>query len=77
MTIWRMLVTRWIPKATDTHSEYITPIAVQRQKWLRERSSVLRYTYVVCFFFHFICHLLTMCFLRFVLFTPFLTHSLP
>ena len=23
MTIWRMLIARWIPKATNTHSEYV------------------------------------------------------
>ena len=24
MTIWRMLIACWIPKAIDTHSEYVT-----------------------------------------------------
>jgi hypothetical protein len=39
----------WITKATDTHSEYVIPIAFPRQKWLRERASVLRlYTYIAC-----------------------------
>jgi len=36
--VWRLTM------ATDTHSEYVTLIAFQRQKWLRERASVLRYT---------------------------------
>jgi len=27
MTIWRMLIARWIPKATNTHSEYVIFIA--------------------------------------------------
>jgi hypothetical protein len=27
MTIWRMRITCWIPKATDTHSEYVLLIA--------------------------------------------------
>jgi hypothetical protein len=28
MTIWRMRIACWITKATGTHSEYVTPIAV-------------------------------------------------
>ena len=47
-TIRRMRFAGWITKATDTRSEYAIHIASQRQDWLRERSSVLRYTYVVC-----------------------------
>jgi len=35
-----------IPKATNTHSEYVIIIAFPLQQWLRERASVLRYTYV-------------------------------
>jgi hypothetical protein len=38
----------WITKATDTHSEFVILIAVPRQKWFRERASMLRYTYIVC-----------------------------
>jgi hypothetical protein len=34
----------WLPKAADTLSEYIIHIALPRQQWLRERTSVLRYT---------------------------------
>jgi len=43
MAIWRMLTAYWIPKATDTHSEYATPIAFPRQEWLRERASMLHF----------------------------------
>ena len=33
MTIWRMPISCWIPKATNTHSEYVIFIAFfQRQK---------------------------------------------
>ena len=32
MTIWRMRIARWITKATDTQSEYITPIALPLQQ---------------------------------------------
>jgi hypothetical protein len=36
MTIWRMRIACWIPKATDTHSEYVTLIAFPLQRWLHE-----------------------------------------
>jgi len=47
MTIWRMRIACWIPKATDTHSEYVIFIALPLQQWLHERASMLRYTYIV------------------------------
>ena len=34
-----------VTKVTNTHSEYAIPIAFLRQQWLRERASMLRYTY--------------------------------
>jgi hypothetical protein len=46
--IRRMRFACRITKATDTHSEYLILIALLRQQWLRERTSVLRYTYVAC-----------------------------
>jgi len=30
----------WIPKTTNTHSEYVTLIAFPRQQWLDGRASV-------------------------------------
>jgi hypothetical protein len=48
MTIWRMRFACWIPKATDTHSEYVIIIAFPLQKWLHECASMLRYTYTAC-----------------------------
>jgi hypothetical protein len=42
--IRRMRFACWITKATDTHSEYVIVIAFPRQRWLRERASLLRYT---------------------------------
>jgi hypothetical protein len=42
----RMRFACWITKATDTHSEYVIVIAFPRQKWLRERASMLRYAYI-------------------------------
>jgi hypothetical protein len=43
-TIWRMRITSWISKDTNTHSEYVIPIAFPRQQWLHFRSPLLRYT---------------------------------
>ena len=43
MTVRRMRIACWVTKATDTHSEYVILIAFQRQQWLCERASVLRY----------------------------------
>jgi hypothetical protein len=34
--------------ATETHSEYVILIAFPRQQWLRERASMLHYTYIAC-----------------------------
>jgi len=48
MAIWRMRIACWIPKATDTHSEYVKRIAFPLQQWLHERASMLRYTYIAC-----------------------------
>jgi len=45
MTIWRMRITCWIPKATNTHSEYVILIAFPSQQWLHEHAAMLRYTY--------------------------------
>jgi hypothetical protein len=44
MTTWRMRIACWIPKATNTRSEYATPIAFPLQQWLHERISTLRYS---------------------------------
>jgi hypothetical protein len=48
--IWRMRFACGITKQTDTHSEYVTLIAFPRQNWLRERASILRYTYTAVLF---------------------------
>jgi hypothetical protein len=49
LTIWRMRTACWLPKATDTHSECVILIAFPLQQWLRERASMLRYTYIVLY----------------------------
>ena len=45
-----MRFARWISKATNAHSEYVTLIAFSLQQWLRERASILRYTYIAWLF---------------------------
>jgi hypothetical protein len=48
MAIWRMRIACWITKPTNTYSEYVILTAFPLQQWLRERASVLRYTYIAC-----------------------------
>ena len=52
--ILRMCFVCWITKATNTHSEYVVPIAFPLQQWFHERAPLLRYTYIVCPFL-FLC----------------------
>jgi hypothetical protein len=40
----RMRFARRVTNAADKHSECLTFIAFARQRWLRERTSILRYT---------------------------------
>jgi hypothetical protein len=44
--IRHMRIACWVPKATNTHSEYVTLIAFPMQQWMQDRASVLRYTYI-------------------------------
>jgi hypothetical protein len=48
MTVWRLRIASRVPKATDTHSEYVIPAAFPLQQWLHESASVLRYTNSAC-----------------------------
>jgi len=48
MTIWRMRIARWIPKAKNTQSQYVFLIAFPPQQWLHELAWMLRYTYIAC-----------------------------
>jgi hypothetical protein len=48
MTTWLMRILRWIPKATDRHSEYGILIAFPLPQWLQKRASLLRYAYIGC-----------------------------
>jgi hypothetical protein len=50
--IWRMHIACWITKAADTKSKYVTLIAFSRQRYLRERASMLRlYVHFLSFLF--------------------------
>ena len=55
MTIWCVRIECWIPKATVTHSEYVTFL---QQQWLHERTSMLPYTYIA-FRVKIYCHIKT------------------
>jgi hypothetical protein len=48
MTIWRMRVAYWLPKARNTFSEYVILIAFPLQELLYKRASLLHYMYIVC-----------------------------
>jgi len=45
MIIWRKRIARWIPRATNTHTEYVMLIPFPLQQWLHKRTSTLRHTY--------------------------------
>jgi len=45
MTTWRTRIACWIPKATNTDSGFVIPIAFPQQQWLHERSSILLYVH--------------------------------
>jgi len=47
MTTWRVRISCWMPKATNTHSECVMLIAFPLQQWLHERATML---YVHCLF---------------------------
>ena len=48
MTIWRIPIACWVPKATNSHSKYAILIAFPLQQQLHECASMLRYTYIAC-----------------------------
>jgi hypothetical protein len=49
ITIRYMHFACWVNKPSDKRSEYVILIAFSRQEWLRERVSILRYTYIASF----------------------------
>ena len=48
MIVWRMCITCQVPKATNTHSDYVIRIAFPCQKCLRVHVSMLTYTNNAC-----------------------------
>jgi hypothetical protein len=49
MTIWRMRILCLVPKATNTHSEYVILIFFSTATLVNtERASMLRYTFIAC-----------------------------
>ena len=53
MTIWRIRISFWIPKALNTHSEYIILISFPTAtKRARTRLSVLLYVYMSFYVIH-------------------------
>jgi len=58
MKIWCIPIACWIPNATNTHSEYVTLIALSQQQWLHELvslllHSILRVLFILVFFYIF------------------------
>jgi len=51
MTVWRMRIPCWIPKSTNTRSEYAIHIVFPLQQWLHERAVMLHYTCIACLVF--------------------------
>jgi hypothetical protein len=49
----------WIPKAINTHSEYVILTACLMQMWLRELACMLRHTYIACLALYFLHSLLS------------------
>ena len=43
VTIWRMRIACWIPKATNTLSEYVILITLPLQQWMHKRALMLCY----------------------------------
>jgi hypothetical protein len=48
MKVWHIHIAGWIPKATNTHSEYVILIAFTLTQWLGERACMLRLYYIAC-----------------------------
>jgi hypothetical protein len=61
VTIWRMRIAYWIPKAINILSEYVTLIAFALQQWLHQRASMLCYTYTAFLILTAIIQIFTLC----------------
>jgi len=49
ITIWRMRITCWIPKATDTHSEYVKIILYSNNGYTNAPEWYVLYTMPILF----------------------------
>jgi len=54
MTIWRTHFTCWLPKASNTHPEYVILIVFPLIQWLHESASMLPHTYIAPLFTEYI-----------------------
>ena len=63
-----MRIACWIPKATNTHSEFVIIIDFQPQQRLYESALILRYTYLPVFFLLYLFFPPFLCFLHSLLF---------
>ena len=46
----RMRIACWIPKATNSHSEYVILTAFPLQPWMQGGSSLIHYTFIAFLF---------------------------
>jgi len=56
MAMWRMRITRWMTKATDTHLEHVIIVTFLLHQWLQDYASKLRHSYTPRP--HYSCHIL-------------------
>jgi hypothetical protein len=56
LAIWRMRVACWVPKATDTFSEYVIIIVSRLEQWVREGAQVLVTRTLIVLFNLITCH---------------------
>jgi hypothetical protein len=54
ITVRSMRIACYIPKATNTHSEYVTLIDFLSQHWFHESASMLRYMHIACLVYNFL-----------------------
>jgi len=52
LTVWCLLIVRWITKATNKYSEYAIHIACTLKHWLHERAKKLLYIYIAVLLFY-------------------------
>ena len=67
LTIWRMRIACWIPKATITQSVYVILIDFQLQQWLSEPPSMYLLYFLCVFVVPYVYLLYYVCVLLFLL----------